>query len=149
MRIAALWLLWITLLPVDAAPYHPTAGHCTGSDRGPSDWPPSNRAPAACQTSQRQAYRRLQLNGVPEQGALRANNGSFSVQVDLHPPLKPSHRLRLLLDGEPHGAPGRGPQLHLSNLDRGLHRLAVQVLEGEQVLQQSAEISFFLLRAHR
>lgn len=149
MRIAALWLLWITLLPADAAPDHPTDGHRPSSDRGSSDWPPSNRAAVACQTSQRQAYQRLQLNGVQEQGALRANNGSFSVRVDLHPPLQPPHRLRLLLDGEPHGAPGRGPQLHLSNLDRGLHRLAVQVLEGEQILQQSPEISFFLLRAHR
>ncbi|MBS7557311.1 MULTISPECIES: hypothetical protein [unclassified Pseudomonas] len=94
-------------------------------------------------------YAQLQLQGVPAHGALRANNGSFTVQVALVPDLQPQHRLRLLLDDQAYGTPSRGPELPLVNIDRGQHRLAVQVLDGERVLQQSAPITFTLLRAHR
>ena len=80
---------------------------------------------------------------------MRANNGSFSVQVELQPSLRPGHRLRLLLDGQPYGQAGQGPELQLVNIDRGQHRLAVQVLAGDKVLQQTPAISFTLLRARR
>ncbi|WP_258230380.1 hypothetical protein [Pseudomonas protegens] len=94
-------------------------------------------------------YTQLRLQGVPDHGALRANNGSFTVQVVLAPALQPHHRLRLLLDDQAYGAPSRGPELPLAAIDRGQHRLAVQILDGERVLQQSAQITFTLLRAHR
>ncbi|ROL81203.1 hypothetical protein BLX41_05600 [Pseudomonas protegens] len=94
-------------------------------------------------------YTQLQLQGVPDHGALRANNGSFNVQVSLAPDLQPQHRLRLLLDDQPYGSPSRGPELPLVNIDRGQHRLAVQILDGARVLQQSPSVTFSLLRAHR
>ncbi len=94
-------------------------------------------------------YAQLQLRGVPAHGALRANNGSFTVQVALVPDLQPQHRLRLLLDDQAYGPPSRGLELPLVNIDRGQHRLAVQVLDGAKVLQQSPSITFTLLRAHR
>jgi len=94
-------------------------------------------------------YAQLQVLGVPEHGALRANNGSFNVRVLLAPDLQPQHRLRLLLDDQAYGATSRGPELALVNIDRGQHRLAVQILEGTRVLQQSPSITFTLLRAYR
>ncbi|WP_371929058.1 hypothetical protein [Pseudomonas sp. LD120] len=94
-------------------------------------------------------YTQLLLQDMPKHGALRANNGSFSVQVTLRPALQPGHHLRLLLDDQPYGQPSREASLPLVNIDRGQHRLAVQVLNGAKVLQQSPSITFTLLRAHR
>ncbi len=167
MRIVVLCLLWITLLPAGAALYRFTddGGYPSYSDRPPNASAHSIKEPASAaprlpakpltRPSPTQAldplpyYSHLQLDGIGDQQTLRANNGQLSVQARLQPPLQPSHRLRLLLDGKPHGNPGRGPQLHLLNLDRGQHRLVLQVLDGERVLQQGPQITFVVLRAHR
>lgn len=167
MRAAVFCLLWITTLPAIAQIYQYTdgTGHRAYSDQPPKTGHPSietsvvNRMPsptplpretAPAQAPTPRAYARLQLSGVPEHGALRANNGSFSVQVELQPELQASHRLRLVLDGKPYGLATPGPSLPLVNLDRGEHRLAVQVLDGQQqVLQQSPDLTFTLLRARR
>jgi len=93
-------------------------------------------------------YSTLQLTGIPDNEAMRANNGSFSVGVDIQPRLASNHRLRLLLDGKPHGQPNSGPRLHVSNADRGEHSLAVEVLSGEQSIQQSATSIFTVQRVN-
>lgn len=79
---------------------------------------------------------------------LRANNGSFSVTVRIHPPLLEGHYLGLILDNEPYGALSKRQTLPLTHLDRGEHQLAVQVLENDRVVQQSPIVTFTLLRAH-
>ena len=67
-----------------------------------------------------QAYSTLRLLGLPaDDGALRANNGTFSVNVELRPALRANHRLRLVLDGQPHGPATRGSQLQVVNAARG------------------------------
>lgn len=167
MHLVIACLLWISALPAGAQIYQYTdsAGNRAYSDqppgtsyrqietpapnRLPSPATPAPHTPAAQPASALLAYERLQLSGVPEHGALRANNGSFNVQVELQPSLRPGHRLRLLLDGQPYGQAGQGPELQLVNIDRGQHRLAVQVLAGDKVLQQSPAVSFTLLRARR
>ena len=69
-------------------------------------------------------YSTLQLTDLPSAEALRANNGTFSVGVELQPRLATGHRLRLLLDGQPYGQPSNVPRLQLSNVERGEHSLA-------------------------
>ncbi len=103
-------------------------------------------APSAPEPQATAPYQTLALSGLPDEQALRENDGTFSVGVDIQPPLAPGHRLRLLLDGQPYGQPGRGPRLQLSNVDRGQHSLAVEVLSGEQSLQQSQPVSFTVQR---
>ncbi|RJG14364.1 DUF4124 domain-containing protein [Pseudomonas cavernicola] len=93
-------------------------------------------------------YSVLQLTNLPSEGALRANNGTFSVGVKLQPRLSPGHRLRLLLDGKPYGQASNVPLLQLSNIPRGEHSLAVEVLSGEQSLQQSATETFTVQRVN-
>ncbi len=167
MRILIVGLLWLTAQPASAQiyPYTNSTGTRADSDQPPGtsyrqiETPAQNRLPcpatpaphppAAQPPRALAAYKRLQLSGVPEHGALRANNGSFSVQVELQPSLRPGHSLRLLLDGQPYGQASQGPELQLVNIDRGQHLLAVQVLAGDKVLQQSPGISFTLLRARR
>ena len=109
----------------------------------PEAAPPKTKEPA-----DETRYSRLELTGIADGESLRANDGSFSVGVTIEPRLRPGHSLRLLLDGQPYGQPGRATRLGLTNLDRGEHSLEVEVLAGERSLQKSAPILFTLQRAH-
>lgn len=102
----------------------------------------SNSAPAEA------PYAVLSLTGIPDDEAMRANNGTFSVGVDIQPRLAAGHRLRLLLDGQPYGQPSNVPHLQLVNVDRGEHSLAVEVLSGERSIQRSAPVSFTVQRVN-
>jgi hypothetical protein len=116
-------------------------------ERQPSGEP----APAAEAVRHEQplnAYEVLELAGLPVNGALRANNGTFTVTVLIKPRLQAPHLLRLLLDGQPYGEPGNVPTLQLVNIDRGEHRLAVQVIDGENVVQQSPTATLTVQRVH-
>ncbi|TVT83329.1 DUF4124 domain-containing protein [Pseudomonas sp. H3(2019)] len=93
-------------------------------------------------------YSVLELTGLPSDEALRANNGTFTVGVQIQPRLQGSHLFRLLLDGQPYGQPSNVPRLQLVNIDRGEHRLAVQVLAGENLVQQSPILTFTVQRVH-
>lgn len=106
---------------------------------------PPAEAPAASNAA---PYTTLQLTGIPDDEAMRANNGTFSVGVDLQPRLASNHRLRLLLDGKPHGQPSNVPRLQVSNADRGEHSLAVEVLSGDQSIQQSQTATFTVQRVN-
>jgi hypothetical protein len=97
---------------------------------------------------QQAAYRVLELTDIPDEEALRANNGTFSVGVRLEPRLQPGHSLRLRLDGEPYGPPTNMPRLQLTNVDRGEHSVAVDVLSGTTVVQSSAPVSFTVQRVN-
>ena len=91
-------------------------------------------------------YSALEVRGLPEGQALRANNGTFSVQVHIEPALREEHRIQLVLDGKPYGIPSRSGEFELVNIDRGEHRLAVHALGRNTVVQRSAEVMFHLQR---
>jgi hypothetical protein len=114
--------------------------------------PQATPAPAP-QTSRGQqaasAYEVLELTGLPTTEALRANNGTFTVNVLIKPRLQGPHLFRLVLDDQPYGQPGNVPILQLVNIDRGLHTLAVQVIDGETVIQQSSSVTFTVQRVHK
>ncbi|MGX5221153.1 DUF4124 domain-containing protein [Pseudomonas segetis] len=104
----------------------------------------SDNAPAQVQAS----YQVLELTGLPDEAALRANNGTFSVGVNIQPRLSPAHRLQLLLDGQPYGEPSNVPRLQLNNVDRGEHSLAVQVISTSGTVQQSETSTFTVQRVN-
>ncbi|WP_248745390.1 DUF4124 domain-containing protein [Pseudomonas sp. MWU12-2037] len=113
---------------------------------------PATPAPATSATTPTNAgaaYSTLELTDIPTQEALRANNGTFTVGVKMEPRLQRQHLLRLVLDGAPYGQPSNVPRLQLVNIDRGDHTLGVQVLAGEQVVQQSALVPFTVQRVHK
>lgn len=91
-------------------------------------------------------YAVLSLSGIPDDEAMRANNGSFVVGVNIEPRLQPGHVLRLILDGQPYGQPSNVPSLQLTELDRGEHSLAVAVMAGDRIVQQSASETFTVQR---
>lgn len=94
------------------------------------------------------AYEVLELTNLPTTEALRANNGTFTVNVLIKPRLQGPHLFRLLLDDQPYGQPSNVPILQLVNIDRGTHSLAVQVISGEAVVQQSPSVTFTVQRVH-
>ncbi|WP_347903332.1 DUF4124 domain-containing protein [Pseudomonas purpurea] len=109
---------------------------------------PAAEQPSAPRNDSSAAYAVLELTGLPTEEALRANNGTFTVGVQIQPRLQGPHLLRLLLDGQPYGQPSNVPRLQLVNIDRGEHSLAVQVLAAERVVQQSPTVTFTVQRVH-
>ncbi|MVV48633.1 DUF4124 domain-containing protein [Pseudomonas sp. PB120] len=94
-------------------------------------------------------YEVLELTNLPTDEALRANNGTFTVNVLIKPRLQGQHAFRLLLDDQPYGQPSNVPILQLVDIDRGTHSLAVQVIDGENIVQQSPTITFTVQRVHK
>jgi len=108
-----------------------------------------NNAPASTQQDQPSgAYEVLELGDLPTEEALRANNGTFTVGVLVHPRLQPGHLLQLLVDGNPYGQPGNVPRLQVVNMDRGEHSLAVRVMRDQQIIQQSPTVTITVQRVH-
>lgn len=112
--------------------------------------PPSMPAPSDQPNPAEQAapYNVLQLTNLPDDEALRANNGTFSVSVHIEPRLSSAHRLQLILDGQPYGSPSSVPKLQVTNADRGEHTLAVQVLSASGPVQQSAAVALTVQRVN-
>ncbi|QXI28893.1 DUF4124 domain-containing protein [Pseudomonas vanderleydeniana] len=114
---------------------------------------PTPARPVAAQATGTQEavapYSALELTDIPTDEALRANNGTFTVGVKIEPRLQRQHLLRLVLDGAPYGQSSNVPRLQLVNVDRGDHTLAVQVLDGEKVVQQSPAVTFTVQRVHK
>lgn len=168
MDRCALFILLLIALPASAQiyKYNDASGNTVYSDHAPDgvqpqpmELPPLNsvqpqapRAPSSDTTSPapaRNAYEVLELTGLPTEEALRANNGTFTVNVLIKPRLQAPHQLRLVLDDEPYGQPSNVPILQLVNVDRGEHRLAVQVIDGEAIIQQSPPVVFTVQRVHK
>ncbi|MCU0090499.1 DUF4124 domain-containing protein [Pseudomonas koreensis] len=168
MRSLLLILLLVCACTASAQIYKYTdaSGNTVYSDHAPDgvqaqpvELPPLNSvqpqapsAPSSDTTSRepaRNAYEVLELTGLPTEEALRANNGTFTVSVLIKPRLQPPHQLRLLLDDAPYGQPSNVPILQLVNVDRGEHRLAVQVINGEAIIQQSPAVVFTVQRVHK
>lgn len=93
-------------------------------------------------------YQVLALKDLPQDEALRANNGSFTVGVAIEPRLQPGHLLQLIVDGTPYGQPTNIPRLQVMELDRGEHSFSVQVVENQRSIQQSETVNLTVQRVH-
>lgn len=164
MRLFTACLLGLLAAPAAAEIYRYTdaQGRTVFSDRPPQGQPaqrvepspltpiapPAPSTPAerpALPTTQR--YARLEITNLPDDEALRANNGTFDVEVAVEPPLFRGHSLRLLLDGNPHGPATQGTPLTVRQADRGTHSLVVQVLDARgRPIQQSDALTFTVQR---
>jgi len=78
---------------------------------------------------------------------LRANSGNFVVQAQVEPELRQGHRLRLLLNGNAHGAAQTALTFPLTAVERGEHRLQLQIVnEGGGIVFAGESSTFHLLR---
>ena len=82
--------------------------------------------------------------------AVRNNAGNLTVRGQVSPSLESGHRVQLLLDGVPQGAPRRTLEFSLENIDRGTHHLQVRIVDsGGKVLFAGAPSTVHLLRHSR
>lgn len=91
-------------------------------------------------------YQFLGIISPTNDATIRDNAGNLRITAKISPELRPGHSLRLLLDGSPRQT-SRNPDFYLSNVDRGTHRLSVQVLnEAGTVLFTSPASVVHLMR---
>ena len=108
----------------------------------------NNRFDKSQAATANQPYSLLELQNLPTEEAIRSNNGSFTVAVAIEPTLAGQHRLQLLIDVQPYGTASRSTHIAVQNLDRGEHRLSVQVLAGQHIIQTSSEQTIAVQRVH-
>ncbi|MCQ4346402.1 DUF4124 domain-containing protein [Pseudomonas stutzeri] len=93
------------------------------------------------------AYQLLRITLPAPDATIRDNDGKLLVTLESEPGLLDGHRYRLLLDGQPHGQPGRSPVFALDNVDRGTHQLAAEILDAEgRIVERTPSQPFHLKR---
>ncbi len=92
--------------------------------------PRTSKVPVSNKTATMR-YQMLRILGPLPDTAVREEDGSLIVTLTSEPALQPTHRYRLLLDGEVAQAPGRSPVFALSNVDRGTHSLAAEIIDQD------------------
>jgi hypothetical protein len=97
------------------------------------DAPPAPKPPAAASASAAPApYKRFVIERPAEQDMVHTNTGAFAISASLSPPLRPSDRVRVLLDGNLVPTIFRSTDIRLSEAD---WQDAAVSLNGEHTLQ--------------
>lgn len=93
--------------------------------------PPTVKLTAPAAPAEKPAYQLLRIL-VPEPDAAiqEGSSGNLIVTLTSDPVLMAGHNYRLLLDGNVVGAPSRSPVFPLTNLDRGTHQLAAEIIDA-------------------
>lgn len=107
---------------------------------------PASNQGATQNPAEQPVYQRLELSDLPGDATVRANDGTFTLNVAIEPRLQSGHRLQLLVDGKPYGQPGNLPRLQVVNLERGEHSFAVRVNDARGVIQQSPGVTLSIMR---
>jgi hypothetical protein len=125
------------------------------------DLPPSNRISSPASTPpartvkkppkapqvQQISYQMLRILVPLPDAAVREESGELIVTVTSEPALQEGNFYRLLLDGEAVTQPSRSPVFALKNVDRGSHKLAVEILAADgYVLERTAPQPFHMQR---
>jgi hypothetical protein len=96
------------------------------------------------------SYGRVEIISPGPEATVRNATGEVGVAVALEPGLRPSHRVRLLMDGVPVTEPIGSTAFTLSNVDRGAHTLQVEVLNGRgDVIARAGPQVFYMHRPSR
>lgn len=163
---ALLCLLWLASLPVCAEVYTylDAEGNRVFTDRPRSaqaeriELAPANSAqlppaappadmPVALPVALLPAYQLLRITLPEPDATIRSDSGGLVVTLESEPALQDKHRYRLLLDGQPQGEASRSPVFALSNLDRGTHRLAAEIVDAEgRIVERTPSQPFHLKR---
>lgn len=96
------------------------------------------------------SYTQAVIVSPANDSAVRSNSGTLVIQGRVSPELESGHQAQLLLDGVPQGAPNRSLEFFLENIDRGTHRLEIQIIDpGGKVVFAGAPSKVHLLRHSR
>lgn len=90
-------------------------------------------------------YQVLRILTPEPDATIRANDRQLIVTVSSEPSLLEGHHYRLILDGNAVGEPSRSPVFPLSEVERGTHQLAVEIInEHGAVLERTPAQPFHL-----
>lgn len=99
------------------------------------------------------AYRRLLIQRPAEQDMVHSNNGAFDISASLSPPLRPSDRVRVMIDGNLVPTVFRSTTLQISERDwqatavgsNSEHTLQLAVVDADgKPWIESAPVRFYL-----
>jgi len=103
--------------------------------------------PTTTTTGASNYYSELAVVAPVEDATIRDNAGEVLIQAVVTPPLRPDHRLLLVMDGAPTEVEAVDGVFELSNVDRGTHTAGARVVDGDGVVQiESPAVTFHLLR---
>lgn len=93
-------------------------------------------------------YSYLAIESPKNDESIRANDGGIYVVVGITPQLRGNHSVRLLMNGSSVAEDQKVPYFSLANIDRGTHKLQVQIIEdsSQKIIQSSPASSFHLQR---
>ncbi len=103
---------------------------------------------APCAANPANPYASARIAAPAEGEGLRANSGDFVVQAQVDPELRQGHRLRLLLNGSAQGAAQTSLTFPLTAVERGEHRLQLQIVDADGGIVFAGESSTFHLLRH-
>lgn len=95
------------------------------------------------------AYAAVAIVKPDNEEAIRANGGSFSVELASQPELdaKSGHRYVIMVDGKKH-AESNNARLTLQNMERGAHSISAEIRDSSNnVLASSSSKTIYVLRA--
>lgn len=111
---------------------------------------PAPNATAVASNAQpvKHEYTTLTIVEPGDQGTVRDNNGTVLIHVKVVPLLLPDDKFQVLLDGKPFGPTQTQTPLQISGVDRGEHKIAVEIQDKEgKVLRSSESITIHLHKA--
>jgi hypothetical protein len=127
---------------VDAEGNRVFSGHPLHEHSQPVALPPINRLPsvlpvetqprsvAPAEHSALQTYQWVRILQPAADATYRDGAGNLSVLAGSEPALHPGHAYQLLFDDQPLGSAASQPRFQLHNLDRGSHRLVVEIVDA-------------------
>jgi hypothetical protein len=128
----------------------PRAGNAERVELAPSNTMPTvqTQAPPVDEPVKPELRYNLLRILVPQPDAsIRDSAGGLIVSVNSDPALYPGHSYRLLLDGSAIGEAGTSPVFPLSNIDRGTHQLAVEIIDRQgRIIERTPTQPFHMLR---
>jgi hypothetical protein len=92
-------------------------------------------------------YKSISILSPQNDEALRQNEGTVVVQMDVKPELKEDNKIQLIMDNANMGPPQTSTTFVLTNVDRGTHSIQGKILDAQgNALITSPPVTFHLLR---
>ncbi|MDX1452823.1 MAG: hypothetical protein R3183_09715 [Oleiphilaceae bacterium] len=121
-------------------------------DVQPVETVPAFKAPASSSsrsqpsvTSPAQEYTQLTILNPSHDSAFWAGDGKVDITLEAQPGLRPKHQFRILLDGNAR-LQTQKTQISLTNIDRGIHQLTVEIIDENGETLKRAQNTFTLHR---
>ncbi len=90
----------------------------------------------------------VEITQPEHNGTVRDNTGSVHVKGRIKPVFKRGLKIQLILDGKPYQKPQTHSMFALRNVDRGEHKIKMQLIDTKgKVIASSEEVTFYMHRA--